>query len=100
MGGIRINQNGKVNRRYKKVMRWGRRGGGGDRALRKLLKRLCVCGGESKKRLSFSGQAKRKGCCVCPIRIRTLNLFSSGQMSQGALPNFSHGTLGFFGLES
>ena len=96
MGGIRINQNGKVNRRYKKVMRWGRRGEGTGH-----LENFEQDGlGESKKRLLFSGGAKRKGCCVCPIRIRTLNLFSSGQMSQGALPNFSHGTLGFFGLES
>lgn len=39
--------------------------------------------------LSFNWQKES----VCPMRIRTSNLFSSGQMSQGALPNFSHGTL-------
>jgi len=33
------------------------------------------------------------------MRIRTSNLFGSGQMSQGALPNFSHGTLVVIWLE-
>ena len=57
--------------------------GGGKHMVVHLHRLMVRCKKEQKERYWF---------CVCPVRIRTSNLFSSGQMSQGALPNFSHGT--------
>lgn len=41
----------------------------------------------------------RVGGFVHSKRIRTSNLFGSGHLSQGALPNFSHGAVGYVVLE-
>lgn len=61
---------------------------------RKMSAQTLPIGPKKKKETSL-----RFGGFVHSKRIRTSNLFGSGHLSQGALPNFSHGAVGYVVLE-